>query len=257
MTSESKKIFFKTIFIVLDGEALKKAIAGGKYSSITAISYDQLSLPDFRVRTKTTTLIGLSGQEEDIFKKFNDTTRNEIRKSEKTAGLKIISDDKNFDGAYSLYSDFEYSRGEAPFSKKALKECVVFSAYYNNEIVSGIFVDLGKPYLRVRYIFSKRLDIDDKELYKIVSNSTRRLVWEICLWGKKNGFVSLDLASVNFKDPEVSGITKFKMSFGGDVVNEYTYIYKSLVFRYFEKLAYLKIVVLRFFHSIKKIFHGK
>jgi lipid II:glycine glycyltransferase (peptidoglycan interpeptide bridge formation enzyme) len=257
MISESKKLLFKTVFIVLDGEALKKAVVSGKYSAITAISYDLLSLPDFRVRTKTTALISLTGSEDDIFKKFNDTTRNEIRKSERTEGLKIISDDKNFDGAYSLYSDFEYSRGEAPFSKKALKECIVFSAYYNNEIVSGIFVDLGKPYLRVRYIFSKRLDIDDKEAYKIVSNSTRRLIWEICLWGKKNGFVSLDMASVNFKDPEVAGITKFKMSFGGDVVNEYTYIYKSAAFRYFEKLAYFKIIILRFLYSIKKIFHGK
>ena len=67
----------------------------------------------------------------------------------------------------------------------------------------------------------------------------------------------LKAAIVNFKDPEVAGITKFKMSFGGDVVNEYTYIYKSAAFRYFEKLAYLKVISLRFLYSIKKIFHGK
>jgi hypothetical protein len=41
-------------------------------------------------------------------------------------------------------------------------------------------------------------------------------------------------------------ITKFKMSFGGEVVSEYTYSYSSPLYRLFERLVKLKKLALVF-----------
>lgn len=257
MILESRKLFFNTILVVLEDDKLMGAVKSGKYSAITGISYNKLSLPDFRIRSKPTTVISLKESEEEIFGRFSDVTRNKINRTYRDEGFKFVVDDKDFDAAHSLYSDFEYLHGVVPFSEEALKKCTIFSAYYNDEIVSGIFVDLAKPYLRVRYIFSKRLITDDKDLYNKISWASRRVMWEICLWGKKNGYISLDLAYINFENPKLAGIREYKMSFGGDVVYDYTYIYKSFLFGIFEKLVYFKIAALRFKYFIRTILHGK
>jgi hypothetical protein len=247
MVLKGKKLFFDTIFMVLEDGKVDEIINSNKFSSIIVISHKDLSLPKFRTRTKTTAIIDLNDEEDEIFKKFNDTTRNEIRKTYKLPEIKIVADDKNFDGVYSLYKNFEYEQSRVPFSKNNLKNCMIFSAYLNGSVISGIFVDVGEKDLRIRFIFSKRLETEDKEMYRTIAYATRRLMWEICLWGKAGGYNSLDLASVNFKNPDVSNITQFKMSFGGKVINEYTYTYKSFAYSIIEKLVVVK-------NAIKKIF---
>lgn len=257
MILETRKLFFKSVFIVFDDDALKNAVKSGEFSSITAISRNVLSLPNFNIKTKTTAVIDLTKSEEEIFAKFNETNRNEIRKTDKLASFRVVAENGDFVGAYSLYKDFERAQGRVPFTKNYFKDCSVFLAYYNGEAISGIFVDKGEKDLRVRCIFSKRLKTEDKELYRIIGHATRRLMWEICLWGKRHIFNSLDLAAVNFNRPEIAGITKFKMSFGGEVVNEYTYTYKSFLFRIFEKLIYIKLSLFRLWFSVKNIFCKK
>lgn len=253
MILETKKLFFNTVNVILEDDRIDGIIKSGKYSKISAVSYKKTNLPNFSVQTKTTALILLDQHEDEIFRKFNDTTRNEIRRTFKNDDLEFIADDKNFDESYSLYKDFEYTQNRVPVYKKELKYCKLFSAYYKGEMVSAIYITTSSSYLRIRSIFSKRLKVDDKDLRKIISNATRRVMWEICLWGKKNNFKSLDLASVNFKNPKTANITKFKMSFGGQVVNEYTHIYKSILFKNFERFVFVKIWMFRLINFIKGI----
>ena len=68
----------------------------GIYSKISATSYRKMQLPDFETLVKTTAIIDLIASKDKIFRKFNDTTRNEIRKTERNDILKFISDDNNF-----------------------------------------------------------------------------------------------------------------------------------------------------------------
>ena len=245
MILEKKKLLFRTVFLVFEEDKAEEIIKSGKYASIVLISRKDLPLGLSR-REKKTAIIDLHQNENDIFAKFNDTTRNEIRKTMDTDDLKIISGDTNKKEVYNLYKQFEYGQGRVPFPESDMNDCTIFSAYYKSELISAIYVDKGGNDLRVRYIFSKRLE-SDKDLYKTISNSTRRLVLEICLWGKSNNFKFLDMATVNFDNPNVAGITKFKMSFGGDVVLEYSYIYRSKTFILFEKIAILK-------NYLKKLF---
>lgn len=253
MILERKKLFFNTILMILEDAALPEAVKSGKYSYISAMSYKKMDLPGFDVITKTTALIGLDDVEDDIFKKFSDTTRNEIRKTYRNEDLKFIADDKNFEESFILYRSFEYAQGRVPVSTEDLRKTKFFGAYYKGALISGLYIIESSPYLRIRSIFSKRLGAsDDKELYKIIGNSTRRLVWEVCLWGKKNNFTSLDLASVNFENPKTANITKFKMSFGGKVISEHTYIYKSDLFKFFEKFVFVKLFLYRLLNMARR-----
>lgn len=247
MVYNSKKLFFNTITITLDDMALFDAARSGDYSRITAISYKKYDLPGFRVRTKTTALIDLKASEDDIFAKFNDTTRNEIRKTYKNDRLEFREprDDSEEREVYGMYREFEFGQGRVPVSFSEMKLYRCFAGFLDGEPVSAMYVVESKPYLRLRSIFSKRLKTDDKESYKTMSNASRRVIWEICRWGKANGFESLDMASVNFENPKTASITKFKMSFGGDVIEEYTHIYKSSLFGLLEKLVSVKLKIMK------------
>ncbi len=222
-------------------EDLDELRDSGKYSSIVAMSYKKVDIEKFLRTEKTTALIDLTETEADIFKKFNDTTRNEINKTLKDSDFGISSAIKLSLSTYKLYSDFEFSQGRVPVSIQDLKQCVSFEVSYKGELLSAILILYEKPYIRIRSIFSKRLQTEDRDMYKHISNATRRAMWEICLWGKRNGYISVDLASVNLTNPKTANITRFKMSFGGSIVPEYTYTYKTKIFEWLEVLARARV----------------
>jgi hypothetical protein len=252
MIIEEKKVFFNTIQVILEDEKIPEIIAGKKYSRIILLSNSDLALPHFTVKKKTTALINLKPNNlDDIFKTFSETTRNEIRKTAKIPELHFAIESDKEEG-FHFYQKFEYAQGRVPYARSEFDPCTLFLARYNNEPISGIFVYGTKPYLRIRSIFSKRLKVVDKELYKIIGYSTRRLMWEICQWGKAEGYESLDLASVNFNNPETANITKFKMSFGGEVVNEYTYTYRSAWFKIFELFSLARVRIKKYWQTVFK-----
>lgn len=250
MMLKQRRMFFNIISLILEDEMIPGIMRDGGYSKISITTYKKMNLFGFEELVKTTALIDLTLNTDDIFNKFSDTTRNEIRKTYRNDDFVIINDDNNFDDAYRLYEKFEYAQGRAPVARNALKKCKLFSVYFKKELMSAIFITESPKYLRIRSIFSKRLQMKDKEMYKIISNATRRVIWETCLWGKENGFQSLDMASVNFKNPKTANITKFKMSFGGNVVNEYTYTYKSKTLRVFEKLAAARVYIKKIIYKL-------
>ena len=86
----------------------------------------------------------------------------------------------------------------------------------------------------------------DKEMLRLISFSTRRLVWEICKYGKENDYFGFDLGSINLVDSNKASIAQFKNSFGGKIVDEYLYIYKSKIFKFFERVVKLKVLALKF-----------
>ena len=206
-----------------------------RYSSVVAISYELIDLPGWTVRVKTTALIDLTDSPDAIFSKFNDTTRNEIRRTLKNDDFQSVHGDEWFERSYRLYSEFEHSQSRLPVSKDELHSLEFFGVAYKGELVSGMYVMASGNFLRIRSIVSKRLATGSKEMYKVVSNASRRVIWDICKWGTAGGYESLDLGSVNFENPVTANITNFKMSFKGPVIDEYTYLWKSKPFVLAEK----------------------
>lgn len=244
-----KKFIFNTVRIVLEDDKIDKYLDKKKYQKIVIITYKKLNLGrDFKIKHKLTPNIYLSQELDDIFSKFNHTTRNEIRKTFKNSDLRFVSDDKNFKEVYGVYKNFEHFQGRIPFSKQAMKDYLVFSAYYKGELISIILCFDSFPYLRARSICSKRLEIENREKCKAISNATRRLVYEICKYGKEHDYKLFDLGSMpaNLKDKKKEGIAKFKGTFGGKLEDEYTYTYKSKLYRFFEKLVKIKLFLFKF-----------
>lgn len=238
MTFKKRVLWFKTIRYVLepwpDLDQLNQ-----QYSAIYIVSYDKKDLPNFHVKIKDTPVIYLNKTIEEIFQNFNSTSRNEIRKTfdNKIKGLKFIVDDPNLEANYQLSKHFEYQQGRVPEPIAAYHGCKLFAAYYKDELISSIICYDNGQVLRAKAICSKRLETKSKDLYKIISYSTRRLIYEVCQYGIKNGYAMFDLGSVNFAKEKLA---QFKMNFTDDLIKEYTYTYKSSLFKLFERGVFLK-----------------
>ena len=243
MILKQKKLFFSKLIIALDDNYFDEFVAKRAYqehSFVVALSYRDLTLTDFDRLVKKTALIDLSTTLSEIFAGFNNTTRNEIRKTEKNNRLVFKIEDDNYEELYNLYKKFEFEQGRVPISFIEFREYPIFAAYLDDEPISAVSVFSGGKYVRIRSIFSKRLAVDDKEIYKIISNASRRVIWDVCKWAKEQGFSFLDMASVNLNNPKTASIARFKMNFGGKLIKEYTYLHKSKTFRFFEKLVAIK-----------------
>jgi len=247
-----KNFIFNAARIVLEDDKINQYLDKKKYQKIVIITYKKMNLgEDFTVGHKLTPNIYLNQGLDNIFSKFNETTRNEVRRTFKNPDLKFMANDKNFNEIYELYKNFEYSQGRTPFNGRTMKNFLAFSAYHKKELVSVILCFDTFPYLRARSICSKRLETEDKEKYKIISNATRGLIYEICRYGIKHDYKLFDLGSMpaDLKNKKKAGIAAFKSSFGGKLEDEYTYTYKSKLYRLFEKLVKIKLIL---FKMIKK-----
>jgi len=232
--------FFKTARIIFDEALFGELIKNRCYLNIVLVSHQKLSVPvDVRVKKKPTVLISVDKSPEDILQSFNDTARNEVRKTFKMSEFLFRSDEDNFSEIYTLYRSFRKAKKLSLRGKDFFKGVLIFKAYWKGELVSVITCYSAHPYLRVQNIFSK-LSGEDKELRRIIGYATRRLIYEICVYGHEHGFISLDLAGINLIDPKKAGITAFKKSFGGSIIDEYTYTYRRPVFNI---LARLKKIV--------------
>jgi len=238
-------LWFKTIRYVLepwpDITALKK-----KYSAIYILSYYHREMKGWHIKHKQTPVIDLSQPMDNIFKNFNHTTRNEIRRTfdHKIPGLDIKVDDQDIKANYNLSKQFEYKQGRVPETITTYQGCKFFAAYYNNKIISSVICFDSPPVLRAKAICSLRLKTKNKQLYKIISYSTRRLIYEAIKYAHKNNYQRFDLGSVNFNK---KNLAQFKMGFTQNLDDEYTYTYMSPLFKALKQAVGLK-------KTVKKIF---
>jgi len=235
-------LFFTSARVVLDDRLFLDLVRERAYSYVVGISHHLLDLPrDIAVKHKKTINIYLTGKFDDIFKRFNDTARNEIRRTLGSTEFSFSLNDGNYKDAYAMYRAFRVAKKLELRPLAFLQPCLLFSAYYKGELISTITCYDVFPYLRVQNIFSK-LDESNKELRRLTGYATRRLIYEIAGFGNKRGYTLLDMASANFTEPAKAGITQFKSSFGGKVEDEYTYTYRSKMVQFiFRKSHFRKL----------------
>ena len=235
---ERKYLFFTYARVILNDELLAWLVRDCAYSYIVGVSHNQFDLGhQVSIRQKKTIMIRLDMSIEKIFQKFNDTARNEVRRTERMSDLVFTCNDGNWNEIYTMYKAHRKERGLPIHSLKFLQWGMQFSAYWQGRLISTITCYNAKPCLRIQNIFS-RIAADDKELRRITGYASRRLVYEICKFGSQNGYTLLDMASANVADPAKAGITQFKSSFGGTIADEYIYTYKGAIPRLFGKLKF-------------------
>ena len=192
-------------------------------------------LKDFSFVKKNTPLIDLTQGTEVAFKRFRKNTRNEIRKTERIKGLSFRNLDNNFGKSYRFYKKIKRKDGVSPDLKMEFNGCLFFNAYLDGKIIVSVSCyDDSKETLRLKHIVSLR----KKEFFdgRIAGYATRRIIWEICKYGAKCDYKTVDLGGINFGEPDKEGIRLFKESFGGLVAPVYIYHYETRMFKLLKKI---------------------
>ena len=238
MIQERNKLLFRSLRVLHQKENLQELLDKNKYDYITVISYGDLGLEKggYILKHKKLANISLNGTIEDILERFARRTKQEVLSTYKIPELEFKIADQDLKTTYKLYKDFERAQGRKPWGRESFDGVINFNAYYNGELIASVPCYDVFPYLQVRAIFSKRMKESDKELYKLIGSATRRLIFEACRYGKEKGYEFVGLGSVNYSTEQKANVANFKMFFGSELGDEYTYTYKSRKFIFLEKI---------------------
>jgi hypothetical protein len=199
-------------------DILEELKASHDYTFI--VSYDGIIEDEsFELIDRNACLFDVDLSNEEIIKGFNATGRNEYRRTFRTPGLEFRIGYDNFQTYYDFYSKCEYARNWFPVPPIELQQCVVFTASFEGEYISGMSCYTGEDTIRVSRIYSsKRINTNPSLTGTIYGGAAKRLVIEICDYARKNGHKYVDLGGVDLNSNEKSGISEFKLSLGGKIV---------------------------------------
>lgn len=231
-----RSLFFKSARVILEDELLIRLLREKRYSYISGLSYNgALAIEGSTPRSKKTVIVPLErANDEELFMQMSETTRNEIRRTFKMPELRFAVPDSQRDKIYALYKAFEVSGKRLVRSLAYFKKSIFAGAYHNDELIAAIILYDAKPVLRINAIVSRRGEGQD--VRKLVSFATRRLIYELCRFGRDHEYTEFDLGGVNLSTSTKAGIAAFKMSFGGVLRDEYMYTHKSCLFHYVNSL---------------------
>lgn len=169
---------------------------------------------------KKSSLLDLTKGIDAVIQAFNSTSRNEYRRTERNEHLQFFQGSPDFEKYYDFYAACERDRDWFPVPPDELKNSLLFSAAFQGELISGMSCYAHGARLRVGRIYSskrsKKSDILNNTVY---GGAAKRIVVEICKFGIANGYKTLDLGGVDLSEGSKSGITQFKLSLGGVLVN--------------------------------------
>ncbi|MDO9373808.1 MAG: hypothetical protein Q7T76_05305 [Ferruginibacter sp.] len=203
----------------LSGAEANVLRSGFDYSFV--ISYGSLNDSEYKCTAKNSCVIDLQDGAEKAFSKFNSTSRNEVRRSEKIPDLVFHFgfEDFGFDTYFGFHKACEHDRNWHPVPPDELKKSLLFSASFDGKLISGMSCYTHGPYIRVGRIFSNKRSAKSEILTNLVYGcAAKRIVYEICKHSEQNKFTQLDLGGVDLVDPEKQGISKFKLSLGSQII---------------------------------------
>lgn len=185
-----------------------------------------------------TLIIDLTQSEEHIWKNMEPKScRYEIRKMHKLIDKgeaiqvkyncdldKFIQIANNYIKAKEMYANFLKPSDLTVYLDNKVGEFI--GIYYNDNLVGGNFYLRDHPH-RVRLLHSFNDRFKNKDLEKLTGPLMRYLHWHAILKKyKKEGFLWYDMGGITQDKNSVAyGITKFKLSFGGNIQEEYDYVF--------------------------------
>ncbi len=250
MIVEERRGWFRKVFIPLDSESAMQVARGKKkYSRIQIVSLSPLELPGFRLKRRRTGIIKLGGSMEEIIGSFDRTSRNNIHRADRDAGLRFEMRPRVTDEGYALVVRFVHARGLTPHPRSYYEGCVEFLAFADNEPVSGIFIFPSTPVGLLAAVFSKRHEDCSHEAYKRVGYASKRLMANVCGWGIDHGMTDIDMGGLNLDATDKAGIANSKMAFNPIVAEQYVYTYSSPTFSVLEHVMVRLRALQRFFRA--------
>lgn len=175
-----------------------------------------------------TICIDLTDTLDTISKGIAKNTRYEVRQAEKLGDRVRIGRGAELTREFlTLYKDLARSKPELlAVTQRTLDRydgyADTFIAYLDERPVCGHVLLRDTEIGRARLLYSASRRFDDRETARLSGTLNRFLHWrELCDY-REEGFRTYDLGGIQ-KD-KTNGITQFKMSFGGQIVREHTYL---------------------------------
>lgn len=185
----------------------------------------------------TTSIIDLIQSEEQLWKNLAPKScRYEIRKVLKMldAGKNVLVKEKDdLKQFLKLANRYIREKGYSNpltidhFTRFLKRDCgELLTVYHDNRLLGGNFYIKDYP-SRVRLLYSFNNRFEDEKLQKLSGAFMRYLHWHAMTKKyRKQGFQGYDMGGVDLNpNSETYGISKFKLSFGGDVFEEFNYVF--------------------------------
>jgi hypothetical protein len=154
-----------------------------------------------------------------VFAGFNSTSRKHCRRADRIGSLQFHATHPDFAALYRFHSECERERGWFPVPESELRNSLVISATFDDEMISAMSCYRTGDRLRLGRIFSKRSSLAKSDLpAQITGIAAKKIVAKFCQYGSEEGCSTLDLGGIDVYDPAKQGITNFKRSFGGEIV---------------------------------------
>lgn len=196
---------------------------------------NKVDLKDFTCKSKTTSIINLTQDLEEIWKKMSKSScRYAIKRAERD-GV-IVKINQNYREFKEINKSFRSAKGLPRPSKDLIdiikRYGVLFVARYDGEILGGQAYLTDGNTIRWLVGASKRLKVDAKKA-TLIGNANKMMIWEAIKYAKTLGIKEFDMGGIytgkNKDDPRYT-INKFKLSFGGEVKTYYNYqkVYSKL-----------------------------
>jgi hypothetical protein len=157
------------------------------------------------------------------------SSRYEIRKAEKLGShIKIVRNGPQAKDFVPLFNSFALQKREvSPISDRIIRRygrnIDIFMAYMDGEALCGHALLCDREIGRARLLLSGSKRLDDPKMGRLCGGVNRLLHWEEMRFYKNDGFRVYDMGGVIHSDL-ANGITRFKMSFGGELRIEHTYL---------------------------------
>lgn len=194
---------------------------------VNFFSYNKINVKGFKQKEGLTTVMDLSQEIDAIWNKLRKNfIRKQIQKGERN---KIeIRQDCNFKEFAKIYKIFRKDKSITNDKWKAFRDNgVLFSAYFEQQMIAGgVFIG-DKKYVRAWALASLRLNGKSGKLKEIIGQANRMIIWEAIKYFKMNKYEQFDLGGISPESPEISQRTlaEFKEAFGGER-KECFYYYK-------------------------------
>lgn len=173
----------------------------------------------------------LRQSKDQLWNNFKDYDRYEIRRAERLGSrVRITRNENDAEEKFlALFNDFARAKsGVWPISKQVVQrfrhnaDILVVHLDERPFVVNLVLLDPDSRRVRGLYNASIRLSVNDRKETRLVGNLNRLLHWRnMCLY-KDEGFELYDWRGIS--EDGKDGRSRFKLSFGGEVRRQHTYL---------------------------------
>lgn len=182
----------------------------------------------FCMETRHTKLIDLTPEPEVLLKSFHKNTRYEVNRSIKDGAAFAV--EGSLEKLIEFHNDFAERKGIDKLGdpiRKAMPYVIATKAEFAGitYVMHSYYIDPEGRRVRLNTSASKTVDIEDKKERALLGRLNRFLHYQSMVHFKNLGYEKYDFGgyALESRDPDMQSINKFKDSFKGELVEEYTY----------------------------------